>query len=104
MATGTIQIEWSANPGYAVKTQPTSMNQGDILNVIPPAQGCTLNFNPSLALSGTTTPVYASYQFTSTAKAFAMPTEAGSYNFTFSINGYGSQPRVDGRSVPVHKT
>jgi hypothetical protein len=62
-----------------------------------------VNFSPSIPESGTTTPL-ASCTFSSTAKSFTMPANANNYNFSFSINGYESQPRVDGRSVPINKT
>jgi hypothetical protein len=106
MAIGTIQVDWTNPPGYSIKSQPSSMTEGDTLNVVPPAEGCTMNFSPSIPLSTDPNNPLASYTFSGTAKNFTMPNvQSGtSYNFNFSVDGYQLQPRVDGRSIPINKT
>jgi hypothetical protein len=108
MATQTIEIAWNANTGYSITSQPTSMLQGDTLNVVPPTEGCTVNFGPyPIPLSGTTSPTYLSYTLGGQMKAFTIanvPPGQNSYNFTFSVDGRNGKSGADGRSVPVNKT
>ncbi len=107
MATQEIKIAWNANTGYSITSQPSSMTQGDTLNIEPPTDGCTVNFGPyAIPLLGTTTPVYSSYTLGGTMKAFIVanvPSGQNNYDFTFSVDGHDGKSGAQGRSVPVGK-
>ena len=102
MATETIQIGW--NNGYYLISSPSSMTQGDTLNVVPPSIGCTINFSPPLPLSGTTSPTYPNYTLQGLMVAFTMPTQPTDYDFTFSVDGRDGKSGIPDHTIPIKKT